>query len=91
VAAWPNLCVHSEDIRAFARRDWTRASRAKLEHWQDQYRAHGPAPSIRAAEALRAQILSFARPALDADRRLDLENHVRLKRRIDAARFRLTS
>ncbi len=84
---WPNPSVRPEDLRAFARRDWPRVARAKLAYWTKQYEEHAAAPSLRAAAALRAHVVRFARDSLQAQRALDLADHVTLKRRIDAARL----
>jgi hypothetical protein len=77
--------VRTEDLRAFARRDWARIERAKLDFWVRQHAKHGPAAAIRTADMLRRQVLAFAGPALLAQRCEDLAHHVRLKKRIDAA------
>jgi hypothetical protein len=77
--------VRTQDLRGFARRDWTRVERAKLAYWARQYAEHGPVPAIRAAEMLREHVLAFAGNAMHAQRREDLAHHIRLKQRIDAA------
>jgi hypothetical protein len=77
--------VRSEDLRAFANRDWARVERAKLDFWASRHRKHGPAAAIRAADMLRQQVFAFASQALPAQRREDLAHHIRLKQRIDAA------
>jgi uncharacterized protein YbgA (DUF1722 family) len=79
--------VRSEDLRAFARRDWIQIERAKLAYWIGQYKESGAVPALRAAAVLRAHVSKFARDTFQAQRALDVENHVRLKRRIDAARL----
>ncbi len=84
-AAWPNSYVRPEDLRSFAQRDWARVERAKIAYWTRQYKEHASGPSLRAADGLRAHVHRFAQAALRAQRALDLEDLLRLKRRIDAA------
>jgi hypothetical protein len=79
--------VRPEDLRTFARRDWIRVERAKLAYWTERYEECAAAPALRAAAALRTHVLRFARNGFQAQRALDVEDHVRLKRRIDAARL----
>ena len=87
--AWPNSYVRPEDLRSFAQRDWARVERAKLAYWTRQYEEHASGPSLHAADGLRAHVLRFAPAALRAQRALDFEDLLRLKRRIDAANARL--
>ncbi|HJX63700.1 MAG TPA: hypothetical protein VJ860_07075 [Polyangia bacterium] len=79
--------MRSEDLRAFARRDWVQVERAKLAYWVEQYKQRGAVPALRAAATLRAHVSRFARDTIQVQRLLDVEDHVRLKRRIDAARL----
>jgi hypothetical protein len=87
--AWPNPCVRLEDLRSFAQRDWARVERGKIAYWTQQYQANACGPSLRAADALRAHVLRFAPAALHAQRAVDFEDLLRLKRKLDAANARL--
>jgi hypothetical protein len=77
--------VRPKDLQAFARRDWARVERAKIAYWTQQYEENASGPSLPAADALRSHVLQFAPEALQAQRALDIEDHIRLKRRIAAA------
>ena len=82
--------VRAEEIKEFANRDWSRVHRAKLDHWRQQYRGHGVGPALRAAGALRAYVFAFAAQDSGKRRRADLDDHVHVKRLIDAASIRFT-
>lgn len=72
--------MRREDVVAFAKRDWARLHDAK--------RTVARLPldrSIAVADALRLHVARFAGAGLEAERAADLDNHVRLKRLIDAA------
>ena len=70
--------MKTEDLAAFARRDWNAVAEVKASYWADPA---GPTPSerIRIAEALRRQV-SFLHPdwPSEEDREKDLETHARV-------------
>ncbi len=81
--------MRREDIRAFVRRDWYRLKPAKLQHWARVYATQGALPLLRAADALRAHVIRCSVSTRKQERALDLAEHVRLKKRIDAANARV--
>jgi len=81
--------MRPEDIRAFARRSWADAERAKRDHWLSVTHREGPAAVLRIADALREHVKRFAAEALAEQRRIDWDHHLELKRRLDAASNRL--
>jgi hypothetical protein len=83
--AWPNGLMRPVDLRAFARRDWGRAERAKLEYWIHHVDANGVASAVRAADALRKHVERFASFEAKQERVTDLAHHIQLKQRINAA------
>ncbi len=66
-------------VRAFLDHDWRAAESHKERYWAEWKTKHGPAAGLRVAEALRAHARS-ARPdwPSEAERREDLETHLRL-------------
>lgn len=81
--------MRPEEIRAFARRAWADAERAKLDHWLAVSRRGDSAALLRVADALRAYVERFAEQAVALERQADWEHHLELKRRLDAASSRL--
>ncbi len=73
-------------VREFARRDRAEVQASKQRYWAQQYRAAGPARTIRASQALW-QFVRRLRPDWPTarDRADDLAHHVELKRMIDRA------
>jgi hypothetical protein len=76
-----------EAVRNFALRDWGAVENAKRDYWAERLRRDGTAAVLAAAESLRGLVRSI-RPdwPSPAERRADLRHHIRLKRRLDAAR-----
>jgi len=75
-----------ESIREFARRNRAEVRASKQRYWVQQYRAQGPARTIRASQALW-QFVRHLHPdwPTGCERAEDLAHHVELKRRIDRA------
>jgi hypothetical protein len=68
-----------EALRAFALRDRRVIQPSRDDHWQKSKLESGPAESVRVAEELRAHIrLIHPEWPTPADRRDDLEAHVRV-------------
>jgi hypothetical protein len=76
-----------EAVRNFALRDWGAVEAAKQDYWAERLRREGTEAVLAAAENLR-RFVRVVRPdwPSPADRRADLRHHIRLKRRLDAAR-----
>jgi hypothetical protein len=83
--AWSGNFMRPEDLRAFAQRDWGRAERAKLKYWTDYTDTMGAGAVLRVADALREHVKRYAALDGEQERARDLEHHIQLKRRIDAA------
>ena len=66
-------------IREFVSRDWRAVRAAKDRYWRDRVASLGPLEGLRAADELRrhAQLQDPGWPN-PADRRADLESHLRL-------------
>jgi hypothetical protein len=79
--------VDREAVRSFALRDWTAVENAKRDYWAERLREDGTGALLNAAESLRRLVRSV-RPdwPTPSERRADLRHHIRLKRRLDAAR-----
>jgi len=59
---------------------WSKVRHRKIEHWARQHRRQGPEEALRAAEALRAYVITLRPTWPDAQtRRLDWENHARMR------------
>ncbi len=73
-------------IREFARRNRAEVQASKQRYWAEQYRAYGPARTIRAGQTLW-QYMRRLRPDWPTarDQAEDLAHHVELKRKIDRA------
>ena len=64
--------------KAFARRGWTAAARAKQQYWRSFQQQHGPAEALRIADELRKQVLA-QKPGWpnEEERSEDLSAHLR--------------
>ena len=73
-------------IQEFARRNRAEVQASKQRYWAEQYRAQGPAYTMRASQALW-QYMRRVRPdwPTACDQADDLAHHVELKRKIDRA------
>lgn len=73
--------ARAEDIRAFARRDWSRATAAKRTHWASM----SPSERFRIAQSLWehacAQLPGWPDAASRAE---DFADHLELARKLDA-------
>jgi hypothetical protein len=71
--------VDKADLQRFAGRDWDAVAASKVEHWARLKKARGPAEAVRAAEALRQQVVAL-RPGwpTEKDRSEDLATHARV-------------
>ena len=78
--------VDPASIREFAHRDRAAVQASKQRYWTEQYRASGPACTVRASQALW-QFVRRLRPdwPTPRDRAEDLAHHVALKRKLDRA------
>jgi len=82
--------VRTEDIVAFARRDWQAIAESKRQRWAAQKASMTPAEALDVGDDLRsyAQSIHESWPT-DDDRRDDLAMHVRVSRslrRVDGTR-----
>lgn len=71
--------MDAADIRAFVQRDWKRLREYKARAWEPVKAARGVTAAVLAAESMRlaARELAPDWPS-EADRRADLETHVRV-------------
>lgn len=80
-----------DDLRRFARRDWTTAATGKRDYWAAQFQRHGAASARMASEALRLHMRSvqpdFPSPAARSE---DLAAHRLLRQRLDRAAHAFT-
>jgi hypothetical protein len=78
--------MNPEDLRRFARRDWSMLAARKLDHWAEQYRQHGSAPARSASTALLIHVRRV-QPGYPSpvDREEDLVTHQSLRRLLDLA------
>lgn len=74
----------ADDLRAFARRDWAAAARAKEHFRRSFHQQHGPALAIRIADELRKQVLA-QKPGWpgEGERSEDLAAHLRFIQLLD--------
>lgn len=79
------------DLRAFARRDWAGAERAKQQYWIERYRRHGAAPARQAATLLLEHARRLGVAGLGAaDRAGDFAHHVEVRDLLDRAARAIT-
>jgi hypothetical protein len=70
-------------IRAFVARDWGAAREAKNLHWSERISRLGAVEGLRAAEALRQQMLALHSGWPNAEsRRVDIEFHAEMAARL---------
>ena len=83
--------MNADDLRRFARRDWTTAATRKRDYWTDQYRQHGAASARAASMALLLHMRSVQPdyPSL-GNRDADLADHRSLRQRLDRAAHAFT-
>ena len=86
-----NGAVTADDLRRFARRDWTAAANGKRDYWAEQFQRHGAAAARTASTALLLHMRSVQPdfPAR-ADRLEDLAAHRSLRQRLDRAAHAFT-
>lgn len=84
--------LNADDLRRFARRDWTTAATRKRDYWAEQYRQFGAAPARRASAALAAH-MHAVQPDFPSSRQRDrdLADHASLRQRLDRAANAFTS
>lgn len=79
--------VITRGIREFVGRDWRAARAAKDAYWRDRIARLGPTEGLRIAEELRRQaLLQTPDWPSPAERRQDLQSHIRLTRLLRRAR-----
>jgi hypothetical protein len=81
--SWKGDGVYSwamvSDARAFIQTDWKAVERNKERHWTENVRREDAATGIRLSAALRAQVKRVLPDwPSEAERREDLETHLRL-------------
>ena len=83
--------VTADDLRRFAKRDWTSAAVGKLDYWAEQYRLHGAGPARTASTALLLH-MQTAQPGFPSrsDRDADLSDHLAHRHRLDRAAHAFT-
>jgi hypothetical protein len=71
--------MNPEDLRAFARRDWTAIAKSKARFWIEAKRRMDGAEALSIGEVLRRQVLA-ARPdwPSPSERAEDLSTHARV-------------
>lgn len=71
--------MNSQDLLDFASRNCTAVTASKAEHWARRRKEHGSAEPVRAAAALRRQIVAMG-PGwpTEEDRSEDLATHARV-------------
>ena len=84
--------MRSEDLVAFAQRDWSAVAELKADHWVERAQRLGSQETFRIADELR-RFVAAARPdwPSDEERAADLASHVAVAeslRRVAAGRPR---
>ena len=80
------LRATAEQLREFLSRDRQRVTESDREHWRSLLRRRGPSALLDLGDAMAIDLRTIdpGSPTAEA-RRQDLEHHILLKRRIDAA------
>ena len=77
--------MRDDDLRAYARRPWSRAEALKGEHWAREL-SHNPLATFEASQALWVHMRQVNPDwPTEAERQEDLAHHIALKRMIDRA------
>ena len=80
------LGATSEQLREFLSRDRARVTESDREHWRTLLREGGPSAVFHLGDSMMHDRLLIDPQCMSAEaRRADFEQHVLLKRRIDAA------
>jgi hypothetical protein len=82
--------VQAADLRAYLSRRWDLLEQASDRWRAERFRAHGPAATFAASDALRRHGLAVAGPPTEERRRADLEHHLKLVLLLERASRALT-
>jgi hypothetical protein len=76
--------MSGQDIKEYLSRDWSKKADLDRAYWAAEYRRNGPASTLKASQTLWLHMKSI-RPDWPTrrDRKLDLENHIALKKLLD--------